>query len=275
VLFRWRRPRIHYYAPAWNEELMLPFMLRHYAPWVERFVIYDSNSTDGSMELLREFPAVEIRKLPWTQPDSMVATLQDLHNTCWKESRGTADWVIVADVDEFLYHPHFIRYLRYARLRGVTCIPALGYEMVSSRFPDPDDDLCSTIRHGIADRMMCKLRLFDPNGLEDTNFGPGGHVAKPTGRVVFPKRDELLLLHYKWLGADYICRRFAMMNTTRRERDLAKNWSHHYETPAEVLASRMEGALKASVDVIALGEDAWRRHKHPRWWRQKRKKPAR
>ena len=269
-MFFWRRrPRIHYYAPAWNEELMLPFLFRHYAPWVERFVIYDSDSTDGSVELLRRTPNVEIRKVPWVHPDSMVATLQALHNSCWKESRGAADWVIVADIDEFLYHPDFLGYLRRSRKRGVTCIPALGYEMVSERFPGPDETLTSTVRRGVPHRMMSKLRLFDPNAVEETNFGPGGHVAAPTGRIVYPRKDRLLLLHYKSLGVDYLTRRNAMMETTRRSRDIERNWSHHYRTPVAEIESGIKSALAISTDVIAAGEAAWRNHKQPRWWRRK------
>ena len=274
MLFWWRKPRIHYYAPAWNEELMLPFMFRHYQPWVERFVIYDSDSTDGTLEILRATPNVEVRKVIWTQPDSMVASLQDLHNSCWKESRGAADWVIVADIDEFLYHPDFLGYLRRCRRRGVTCIPALGYDMVSEKFPQPHETLLKTIRRGVPHRMMSKLRLFDPNAIEETNFGPGGHQASPTGRVVYPKKDRLLLLHYKALGAEYMCRRFAMMETTRRPRDIAKNWSHHYRTPQEELVAGVNAALKTAVDVVALGEAAWRNHKERRWWRQKKSRTS-
>jgi hypothetical protein len=272
-MFFWRRrPRIHYYAPAWNEELMLPFLFRHYAPWVERFVIYDSDSTDGSVELLRRTPNVEIRRVEWTQPDSMIATLQELHNNCWKESRGAADWVIVADIDEFLYHPDFLGYLRRCRRRGVTCIPALGYDMVSDRFPGPDEVLASTVRRGMPSKMMNKLRLFDPNAVEETNFGPGGHVANPIGRIQYPKRDKMLLLHYKALGAEYLIRRCAMMETTRRARDKANNWSHHYQIPEAELIAGVEYALGHAVDVFALGEAAGRDHPKGRWWR--RKQPA-
>jgi hypothetical protein len=269
VFFWRRRPRIHYYAPAWNEELMLPFLFRHYAPWVERFVIYDSDSTDSSVELLRRTPNVEIRKVPWVHPDSMVATLQSLHNTCWKESRGAADWVIVADIDELLYHPDFLGYLRRSRNRGVTCIPALGYEMVSERFPEPDETLTSTVRRGVPHHMMSKLRLFDPNAVEETNFGPGGHAAAPTGRIVYPRKDRLLLLHYKSLGVDYWARRNAMMETTRRSHDIERNWSHHYRTPAADIEASIRSSLATSIDVIAAGEAAWRNHKQPRWWRRK------
>lgn len=91
-MFFWRRkPRIHYYTAAWNEELMLPFLFRHYASWVERFVIYDSDSTDGSLELLHRMPNVEIHRLPSQHPDSIILSLQHLHDNCWKESRGAAD----------------------------------------------------------------------------------------------------------------------------------------------------------------------------------------
>lgn len=267
MLFWHRKPRIHYYAPAWNEELMLPFLFRHYAPWVDRFVIYDSDSTDGSVELLRRMPKVEIRKVPWTHVDSVIETLRDLHDNCWKESRGTADWVIVADVDEFLYHPDLLGYLRRRRKQGVTCIPALGYEMVSEHFPAHGDALAATVRRGVPHRMMSKLRLFDPNAIEETNFGPGGHVAAPTGQVVYPKRDRLLLLHYKSLGFDYLNRRNAMMETTRRARDIAENWSHHYRTSEAQVAAHLHELQAAAVDVIALGEAAWRNHKEGRWWR--------
>ena len=274
MVFWRRKPRIHYYAPAWNEAAMLPFMYRHYSPWVDRFVIFDSNSTDESVELLRRFPKVEVRRLEWSYPDSTIDTLRHLHDTCWKESRGAADWVIVADVDEFLYHPDLLGYLRRWRNRGVTCIPALGYEMVSDSFPAPGEALAATRRRGLHQRMMNKLRLFNPNAIEETNFGPGGHDARPTGRVVYPKVDEVLLLHYKWLGADYLTRRQAAMETTRRSRDIANNWSRHYEIPGEKLKADLNAMLADAFDVIALGDAAWQDHKEPRWWRGKHKKKA-
>lgn len=173
----------------------------------------------------------------------------------------------MADVDEFLYHPDFFGCLHRCNKRGVTCIPALGYEMVADRLPAPGDALAVTIRRGIPHRMMSKLRLFDPNAVEETNFGPGGHVAAPTGKIVYPRRDELRLLHYKWLGFEYLRRRNAMMETTRRAVDRANNWGHHYRTSDEELASRLEAMRAVSVDVLALGEAAWREHKEGRWWR--------
>jgi hypothetical protein len=269
-MFFWRRkPRIHYYGPAWNEALILPFMLRHYEPWVERFVIFDHDSTDESVALLRRHPKVEVRRFEMAHPDSLVLSLQHLFDTFWKESRGQADWVIVAETDEFLYHPDLVGYLRRCRRKGVTCIPALGYEMVAEQFPQPEDRLAEVVRRGVPHHMMSKLRLFDPNQVAETHFGPGSHVAAPEGNIVYPERDELLLLHYKSLGYDYLCRRNIMMESARRATDRVNNWSHHYQKTAEQVAGQIQSLLNTSVDVMALGDAAWRKHKQRRWWRKR------
>lgn len=269
-MFFWRRkPRIHYYGPMWNEELILPFVLRHYEPWVERFVFFDSNSDDGSVALLRRHPKVEVRQFIWGHPDSLVLSVTGLQEECWKESRGAADWVIVAETDELLHHRDLFGYLRRCRRQGITCIPALGYEMVAESFPPADRPLIETVRRGVPHKMMSKLRLFDPNQVRATNFGPGAHMAAPEGNIVYPSRDELLLLHYKSLGYDYLRRRNAMMESKRKQQDVANNWSHHYRKTDDEVAAQVRALLAASVDVIALGDDAWRNHREGRWWRRR------
>jgi hypothetical protein len=60
--------------------------------------------------------------------DSYVLAAQDVHNNCWKESRGLADWVIITAVDEFLYAPNLKSYLAECAKEGVTAIPALGFK---------------------------------------------------------------------------------------------------------------------------------------------------
>ena len=59
-------------------------------------------------------------------------------NQCWKQSRDVADWVIVTDVDEHLYHPQGTEYLARCAVEGVTLIPALGYQMISAIVPRRD-----------------------------------------------------------------------------------------------------------------------------------------
>src|SRR5438046_10405842 len=51
------------------------------------------------------------------------------------ESRGIADWVIVTDIDEHLYHQDMYRYLAQCCEHSVPIGPVLGYPTFKERFP--------------------------------------------------------------------------------------------------------------------------------------------
>jgi hypothetical protein len=111
-MFGRARPIVHLYAVCWNEAHILPFFFRNYEPWVQRFVIFDNGSTDGTQALLSAKPNVELRRFPWFHPDSFVRSQRKLQNTCSRESRGVADWVVVTAIDEHLHHPDIHDFLR-------------------------------------------------------------------------------------------------------------------------------------------------------------------
>ena len=56
------RPTIHLYTNSWNEMRMLGFFFRHYDPFVDRYVFFDDNSDDGTLDVLRAHPRVVIRR---------------------------------------------------------------------------------------------------------------------------------------------------------------------------------------------------------------------
>ena len=64
--------RIHLYSQSWNEGRLLPFFFRHYDPFVERYVFYDDNSSDATLDLLGRHPRVEVRRFERTDPSSFV-----------------------------------------------------------------------------------------------------------------------------------------------------------------------------------------------------------
>lgn len=258
---------VHLYAVCWNEEAMLPFFFRHYEPWVQRFVIYDNGSTDGTLALLSARPDVELRPFPWADSNSFVASQRALHNTCWRESRGVADWVVVTAIDEHLQHRDMPDYLRRCRRHGVTCIPALGYQMVTADFPQPDAHLAAVHTRGVPDGEMNKLRLFDPNEIKP-HMSIGGHSAAPTGNVVYPERDEVLLLHYKYLGADYLDRRNQLLAGALRDGDRERRWGCHYDISRARAEAIVNWAVHNAVDVAAPDHVPWRDHHAPRFWRK-------
>jgi len=258
---------IHLYTICWNEERVLPFFFRHYDQWVDRYVIYDDNSTDTTLEMLHAHPRVEVRALVRSVPDSFVLSAQAIYNSCWKESRGAADWVIITAIDEHLYHPDLAAYLMACKRSGVTAIPALGYNMISDTFPQGGQHLYELVLRGEPAVSMSKLSLFDPNRLTKTNYAVGRHSAEPKGKVRYPKEDRLLNLHFKTLGLDYVIARYRLLATKRGTRDRANKWGWHYDLPTEKIAEVYAARQAHAFDVIAAGERAAQKHLEPRWWR--------
>src|ERR1700733_7363954 len=108
---RRRRQRIHLFCLCWNDARMLPFFFRHYDKIVDKYFIYDNGSTDGSIAMLEKHGRVEISH--FESGDSFVEEERRLGDTMWRDS--DADWVIITDIDEHIYHPDLTGYLKRCR----------------------------------------------------------------------------------------------------------------------------------------------------------------
>ena len=85
---------IHAHILVWNEEKILPFTLDYYSQFCDKIFIYDNMSTDGSDDIYKKYPKVEVTK--WDSKDeineSFYVQIKSYEYT--KKSRD-ADWVIV------------------------------------------------------------------------------------------------------------------------------------------------------------------------------------
>jgi glycosyltransferase involved in cell wall biosynthesis len=211
--------RIFIFATCWNEMRLLPSFLRYYDPFVDRYYILDDGSSDGSVEFLqKQSKVVLLRSNRGETP--FIENSRQFWNTRWKEMRDQADWILPCNIDEFVYHPDLVAYLKRCREEGVTLLPADGYEMVAIKFPAAQGSLCDEVRFGSSCRRLAgissmydKIMMFDPQAIRDINFSAGRHSADPVGRVVSPRQAQLKLLHYKYLGIDYVVKRYAELRS--------------------------------------------------------------
>jgi hypothetical protein len=265
--------RVHLYSICWNEVTMLDHFFEHYDSWVDRFVIYDDGSTDGSIDRLRAHPKVELRTFERVVDDSFVLSHQKLQNDVWRESKNTADWVIITALDEFLQVKNWDNhlYLRRCLEQGVTLIPALGFQMVSDRFPDRNEDLLKQCRWGAPYHMMNKLSIFNPDALSETNFSVGRHDAKPEGILKAPAIDEMMLLHYKYLGYDRTFHRQNSLGARLGALDNSKRWGFEYHWKQDEFQRSWDSFKRSAVDI---GDDdfvpASAHDRTSLWWRKNR-----
>lgn len=251
--------RVDLYTISWNERRMLPFFLRHYEPWVTRFIVFDDGSDDGTAAALAAHPKVDLRPFP-PKNGSFVLAARELWEHAWKESRGRADWVVCTNIDEFLVHPGGIAgYLDQCRRVGVTLVHPLGYEMVARAFPPEGSDLVAHLRRGVPMIGCDKRQVFNPNAIAAMNFMPGRHQCTPMGTVIEPRVAETLLLHYKRIDpAGYYRARQHALGARLLPRDRELGFGHQYVMTDETDRRSFAWLEMHATDVLAQAERAMR-----------------
>ena len=228
---------------------MLPYFFRHYDSLVDRYFIDDNGSTDRSRDVLAANRKVVLGEFHITG-GSFVQAAAAHYNQCWKQSRGLADWVIVVNVDEHVYHADLRAYLGACTANGVSIIRPQGYNMVADGWPSSRKPLWKTVQHGMRDPIWDKPQVFDPNRIAEINFQVGRHSASPTGEVLFPRTERARMLHYKYLGADYLLRRHAELGSRFPAADFERGWGYQYRWDAQRNVEELERVRAGAVRVV-------------------------
>lgn len=228
---------------------MLPYFFRHYDSLVDRYFISDHGSTDRSRDQLASHRNVTLAEFR-VDGASFVEAATAHYNQCWKQSRGVADWVLVVNVDEHVYHPDLRDYLASCTRNGVSILLPEGYNMVADGWPSSRKPLWKTVQHGMRDPIWDKPQVFDPTRILEINFQPGRHAASPIGDVVFPETEQARLLHYKYLGAEYLVRRHAELRARIPAADFERGLGYQYLWDEQRNLDELHRVRSAAVRVV-------------------------
>lgn len=237
---------------CFNEEAMLPHFLNYYAPQARKIRIYDNQSTDRSVEIALSYPNVEVLSFG-TDGKLSELSLMHLRNQGWKDEK--CDYMVVCDVDEFLYPSDLAAFLR--QHPDVDVFQPQGYDMVCDTFPPADGRLLTDlVQWGCPAENYSKMACFRPDKVVAMNYGPGSHLATPQGHADLKIHragagpDELKLLHYKNLGLDYRLRRHqALRARLAGEEFETYRFGFHYAFEAEAQQAEFL-ALKAKAEKV-------------------------
>lgn len=223
--------KIHAHIIAWNEAKILPYTLDHYSQFCEKIHIYDNMSTDGSDEIYKKYDNVTVVK--WSTPDKKYndVTLAEMKSNIYKQSRKhNADWVIVCDCDEYLYHENLLEKLTEYKDQGITMPKIDGHDMCCESFPTYDGQLLTEkVKVGSETyEPMCKNIIFNPK--LEMNYRPGAHSNNCQGAKL-SSDAEIKLLHYKFLGKDYVLERYNNLAEQLSDFNKKTGMSGHWTRP--------------------------------------------
>lgn len=92
--------RIEIITMWYNEEFLAPLFLRHYDFADAITLLYDMDTTDSSLDMVRADPRVTVQ--PFRFPDGMDDALKQVKVNERYRASG-ADWALLVDADEFLF----------------------------------------------------------------------------------------------------------------------------------------------------------------------------
>lgn len=230
--------RIHAHIVSYNEEMILPFTLDYYSGFSERIFVYDNMSTDSSDEIYKRYDKVEVIK--WSSNQEINENYyMDIKSNAYRHTSRDADWVMVCDADEFVYHKNLVGLLKSYSEAGVNVPFTCGHEMACESFPEYDGRLLpELVRFGSGYlSYLSKSIVFNPR--IDMRFGPGTHTFEAEGVVRSPSA-ELKILHYKYMGAEYILRSYAAREARLSETNRRNGWGIHYGRTKEAIGFMKE-----------------------------------
>lgn len=237
--------KIEVYALMHNEERMLPYFMRHYSQFAD-VILHENNSTDRSVKLAKELGAkVVIEDVPDEIDDQWYINVK---NHCWMGSK--AEWVMVVDIDEFIYHPSIVKCLKKIK---ATIVQPQFINMYSEVFPTTPGQIYEEVTKGTQEGSVSwgsKMNIFRPGEIKRINYGVGCHHADPEGNIILEKESEIKTLHMKFLSKEWVIERSQYAAGRLSELNKMKGWGYHYQLSPERISASFDEALTRIKKVI-------------------------
>lgn len=231
--------KIYIYILCYNEEILLTNTINHYRKYLPNCIItiYDNQSTDNSVKIAKKLNCNVITFNTNNKNNPLIK--RDIFNNCWKNS--DADWVIVADMDEWLCITREDLFNEYKN--NVTILSVKGYDMIGeSKKSDLSDIDLHKINKCIVNIPESKNICFYKPKIIEMNYTPGHHTCKPIGYIKYSNKTYILK-HMSILGLEYLINK--NFQRYKRSRDARKNgMSTHYTDDINRITKMYNNKLK-------------------------------
>ena len=242
---------------AYNEAKMVPYVMAyHERLGFDKLIVYDNESTDNTVELLKQYPFVEVRTFSTgnRMDDETHSRLKS--NTIMEFAGEENAWVYVGDFDEVLYYDgNFKEFIASMDASGCTYYNGQLINLVRREFPETDK-----LAHETAEIFNYfgdggnKTTLIKADGLNGINHTPGAHIATVSHRLdsksINSVSSDLKAFHLKFI--DYYSAINKMKNAVLRFSDRNKRCgygSHYYRNSKDdEYARQWEQRMREAID---------------------------
>lgn len=215
---------------TYNNEDKIPYVMPYYERMkIDKLIVYDNQSTDRTVEMLKKYPFVEIRSY-YTERYSE-DLVREFKQNVQDEFRGQYHWCISTYFDEVFYAERDFREVLYDKMcEGKTYFMKTGLNLFSRTFPPTDNGklIHENIGRGslwTADDDVIgiygsKIELFDMNKLYVTYNENGCHQCALSG-LISPFEDEISFFHIKFIDFNFIVESSKLYSERTKDTDIA------------------------------------------------------
>ena len=169
-----------------------------------------------------------------------------------KKSRGKADYVVVCDMDEFIYTSQIKLFLKDSLHHHISFFHPKGFEMYSKDYPNYEKGklLTDLVKNGITSSKYGKCILFDPHRIVEINYKPGAHECSPIGIVKENAEHQLKMLHYKNLDEEIIVKKTLINASRLSQENIEAKYGEEYLWSESRIRDEFNRNLSQSTIVI-------------------------
>jgi GT2 family glycosyltransferase len=267
-----KKKKIAALTMVYNEALILPYFLRHYSYLDEIHVLYETDTTDNSLEILRTAPNVVVEKchiedgLDDTEKIRIInKTLQNIE----------ADWVYVVDPDEFVFPPNRESAISFLSRQNCTIVRSGIYQVYrhhsdkdldSSLPPVPqrvhgDSDLFSNVKgeNHAPNVLYIKPNIVKPS--KEITYFPGAHEIQGNYQI-----STELFIGAHWQMADpsiALNRRLSRKGRlSKRNKELQMGWQNFDITTDKITKECEQHLDDPAINELCLFDEAMGQGSH-------------
>jgi len=237
----------HFY----NEEMMLPYWIQHHAPMFDHAVLINYNSTDKSVDIIRQTAPAGWKVISPADPNSFAALAVDTA-VMKVENEHPNYWHIALTSTEFLVHPDFRASMaRIDPKQGEKAIICFRLIVMAGNDDSPLKPFGSLpMQRSVFTDNCCGAPRFMHTGLQPRTwtYGPGRHHLHLHGvNVAQPYVDTGVIMKYSWTPWPEQKKRKMQIGARMPKGDIAKGWGTHHIT--NMNEAKLESERKKALQI--------------------------